>query len=290
MSLAFKNFIAIDWSGAKKPVQTTAIALAHCRQDQDAPQTLAHKLSRQCVFDYLVQQAQSPDISLVGIDANLGYAQNMAVQLCGPHGTPAQLWQMVDTICVNSPNFFGGPMWQHPNFETFFWAQGKQPQNWLPQYYRRVTETACSQQGLGYPENPFKLIGPKQVGKGGLAAMRLLHQLKTCLGDKLCVWPFELPNANTSMVLVEIYPRLFLQQMGFGTLKLRNLTNLNKVLAGFNAQAFNSPNAILTDHLADALVAAAGMRFLAQQASAWPKLPKRVGNEGWIFGVNSPYN
>ena len=158
---------------------------------------------------------------------------------------------------------------------------------------RRVTEQVCGDSGYGWPESPFKLIGPKQVGKGGLAGMRLVHDLKAHLSDRLAVWPFDADNDGCAIVITEIYPRQFLKRAGHGNAKIRDLAGLNRVLAAMGSKPYKDPDAF-SDHDADALISAAGLRMMCgtaktvPEAIATPKAPRQtLEREGWIFGAGA---
>jgi hypothetical protein len=90
--------------------------------------------------------------------------------------------------------------------------------------------------------------------------------------------------------MVEIYPRLFWRRAGRRhSAKVRDRTDLDAALARLGSgPAETPPEARLTDHATDALIAAAGLRALAADPAIWspPGLdPVTARTEGWIFGV-----
>jgi hypothetical protein len=287
----FDGFIGIDWSGARTPEKTQSIAVAIVFRGDDAPHLSGKLWSRQMVYDWLLAMAKGKKRFLVGIDCNFGYSAKIGVKQFGKNYTAHRLWQNVEQICADTPNFFAGPFWEHPSFAPFFWTSGTRPNGLF--LSRRETENACGQAGLGWPESPFKLIGAKQVGKGGLAGMRLVHRLKAELGDGVAVWPFDEGIDKAMMVITEIYPRLFLRLSGHGSTKIRDIAQLNVVLGALGAQPYPEKMAI-SDHQADALVTAAGLRKLCGTDTILPEalvnipIPKQLlQQEGWIFGVGS---
>ncbi len=294
-SLTIKNFdtfVAIDWSGAKAPVRTRSIALAVCRKGQAAPLCETAPLSRTDIAEWLEAQAASQVRTLVGIDCNFGYAHEIGRQQFGPDYTYLDLWRQVEESSQKSPNYFAQGFWQHPDFMDFFWISGKRPAHFPAEIPQRITEKTCARKGYGHPESPFKLIGAKQVGKGGLAGMRLALDLKRKLGREVCIWPFEDHADDASLVIAEIYPRLFLKTAGMGSVKIREQENLNKALLFFKSELVSADFA-LNDHIADAVVASAGLRAFAGSGAYLPEgliAPQEMTaqfarTEGWIFGV-----
>ena len=208
----------------------------------------------------------------------------------GKGKTAPDLWAMVDDVNHNQANLFAGDVWTHHKFKADFWVEGKRPDEFqMPQ---RITEILCAQRGYGHPESPFKLIGAKQVGKGGLAGMRLAHYLKQHHGSKIAIWPFDDHDAcdNATIVMTEIYPRQFIKRAGLGNQKLRTIDDLNTGLLALQSFPFNQCD--ITDHDTDAIIAAAGLRYLCGDH---PIIPNDISiphenrltlmQEGWIFGV-----
>lgn len=292
----FDRFIAIDWSGARA-VRTPAIAVAEVARDGDEVRLIAGPLagqwSRQAVANQLIDAARSNRAkgqrSLVGIDANFSYAAEVIAEQILDARHAADLWAQIERLAGEAENFSGEAVWQHAEMTRFFWHSG--PRHTDFRIVQRLAEVVCGEAGHGYPESPFKLIGPKQVGKGGLAVMRLCHHLRKTLGERIAFWPYDPPAriAEASIVLVEIYPRLFIRKAGLGSTKIRLNEHLDGALAAFGTHI--APAATLTDHDADAIIAAAGMRQ-ALRETGLPQPPDdladRIRLEGWIFGLPFP--
>lgn len=284
----FEQFVGIDWSGAKTPKQSYSVSLASCLAGHSCPHPIKTKLSRDDVFNWIAQQIERGTSSLVGIDCNLGYAHSVLEAQLGTGASYLQLWSEIETLCKGEPNFFAGPVWQSSSLSDSFWTSGTQPDWFNLHALRRITEHKAVDQGFGNPESPFKLIGAKQVGKGGLAGMRVMHKLKLVYGDKVAIWPFEQHLVDSATVIIsENFPRYFIRRAGFGNQKIRNMSELNAVLAFYDSGGF-SEMLTLNDHLSDAIIASAGMRWLFAHEN--PLLicslpPQAIQCEGWIFGV-----
>ena len=201
--------------------------------------------------------------------------------------TAADLWALVDAVCADDPDLAAGSFVRHPAFADGFWTAGARgPDHALP---RRATEGACKADGLGTPESPYKLIGAKQVGKGALAGMRMLRSLRLILGSRIAVWPFDAP-ADGRAVVAEIYPRLFLRRAGAGNHKIRTWQALDRVLEALGSDPAVHADGPPSDHEADALASAAGLRLIAADPAVWspPALDGRARRqEGWILGVGA---
>jgi hypothetical protein len=235
--------------------------------------------------DWMAAQAGRDERLLVGIDCAFALPAPVAAGLLGEDYTAAALWAYIDATCGDAADFFGGPFAQHERHAAHFWHRGSRPTGFAELH--RATEQACRAAGLGSPESPLKLVGARQVGKGGLAGMRVLHALTQRLGGRFAVWPFD-PVADADIVCIELYPRLFMKMAGHGNGKIRTLAALNRNLAALAAEPYADPAEMLIDHETDALVAAAGLRFIAGDRAVWSPADLdslAIRAEGWIFGV-----
>lgn len=286
----FDQFVGIDWSGAKSPIRTKSIALAFCDQGQEAPKLLQHVRSRTAVAEWIEGLIENKKRTLIGIDCNFGYASSIVEKQVSKGAKAQNLWNKVDEVNHDHSNFFAGNFWADKRYASDFWTEGKMPKGFeMP---KRQTEIVCAQNGYGRPESPFKLIGAKQVGKGGLSGMRMAHYFKLKLGAKIAIWPFDKNYNEAQIVMTEIYPRQFLMRVGHGTTKVRDIATLNDILPFFKSEMIDNKEAI-TDHDTDALVSAAGLRYLCGMKDI---IPQSIVNppsmtlaaqerEGWIFGV-----
>jgi len=286
--LRFDRFVAIDWSGARGK-RYAGVAVAECGPGDAAPvlvESPAGWWSRTAVFDWLrAGLARGP--ALVGIDCAFSLPFDVA-ERGFPGGMPGvfDLWDLIESVCAREPDFGGAPFAEHARHGADFWRSGLQP-DWYTDPHR-ATEQACRAEGLGNPQSPYKLIGSKQVGKGGLAGMRMLRALRAAEPDRFAVWPFEAPAPGRT-VLTEIYPRLFLKRTGFGQRKIRDGGDVDAALRQLGSRPAGLTG-VVSDHASDALVSAAGLRALAGQPTVWePRgLDERARRrEGWIFGVGA---
>ncbi|WP_445679658.1 hypothetical protein [Radicibacter daui] len=277
----FDRFVAIDWSGARV---ARGIALAEAVPGNGAPRLVkpADKhWSRGEVLDYLAGLVTAERV-LIGIDC----AFSLPWERAGHYGLPdaPALWARIDALGGESDDLSGHGFVSHLDYANDYWRSGPRPEGYLEPH--RATEMACRADGLGAPESPYKLIGAKQVGMGGLAGMRLLHRLRVRSGSRLGVWPFD--GTDAPSLAVEIYPRLFLRRFGHGGAKVRSPQQLAAVLAAMGAGVPESLPEALDDNDADALVSAVGLRWLSGIKGVWqpPALDDLARRcEGWIFGV-----
>jgi hypothetical protein len=282
----FDRFVAVDWSGARGAYD--GIAVAECRAGSDAPSLISppgRNWRRRDFSVWLEEQAGRDEAMLIGIDCAFSLPREASeAMLGGPHDAPA-LWRYIDRHCADRDDFYGGDFVGRSEHAPLFWSAGKRPADFIE--HRRATELACHRAGLGTPESPLKLIGARQVGKGGLAGMRVFARLRRNLGEIFAVWPFD-PVEAARVVCVELYPRLFLRMAKHGNGKVRTLSQLDRCLAALATGPYADRGAAPSDHQADALVSASGLRLIAGDAAVWrptgmDALARRA--EGWIFGV-----
>ena len=290
--IPFDEFIAIDWSGSQALFSPSiTIAIAPFQESSVSLITPPNKeWSRTHVAEWIINHAAYSKRLLIGIDSNFGYAASTVFKRLPNLQTATELWSLIDSTCSQESNFYAQAFWQDSLFCHDFWTAGKKPPHFPEK--RRQTELSCINEQLGFPENPFKLIGAKQVGKGGLSAMRMAHFLKMQLQEKIAFWPFDSQeNCDAAtIVIAEIYPRLFLKKANHGLSKVRDMKKLKDLLSFFEAKS--SPLSSLNDHQSDALIAAAGIRSLMDSNKTIFNLEncssafkKQLQIEGWILGV-----
>ena len=283
----FDRFVGVDWSGAAGSGYS-GVAVAECRAGGDAPVLVAsprRRWRRADFADWVAAQADLRERVLVGIDCAFALPAAMVHPILGEAYSAAGLWAYIDGFCGDAGDFYGGDFAENAVVARSFWREGKRPEGFAELH--RATEQACRAAGLGSPESPLKLVGARQVGKGGLAGMRVLHALKQRLGDRFAVWPFD-PADKARVVCVELYPRLFMKIAGHGNRKVRSLEALNACFKALGTSDYAGSVDSSSDHETDALVAAAGLRFIAGERAVWSpggldSLGRRA--EGWIFGV-----
>jgi len=316
----------IDWSGAKGPRQA-GIQIAQALPGRGAPIRVTcpdHALwGRDAVFDWLLtladglgshqpalpganaqggdsEGAASKGPVLVGIDFAFAHpfddegAYYPGLQDPNQPRDAAALWRMVDEVAADDPHFYGGRMFTLDPCAGYYLS----PHNHRAPYYvsrRRATEKAARAAGRS-PSPTFKAIGADNVATGSMAGMRLLHRLKSVLGSRLAVWPFDQVTPENwpelSLILVEIFPSLYFHAAGFNPARRAagDPAFLSAALAAYDSSgvpAGFTPRGGDADE-ADAMIAAAALRFFAAKPGCWcvpPDMADAARQEGWIFGV-----
>jgi hypothetical protein len=283
----FERFVGVDWSGAQGR-NYSGIAVAECVAGTAAPalvQPATRRWRRTDFVDWLVGQVSDRRRMLIGIDCAFALPAAMAAGHLGETYSAASLWAYIDAICSGADDYYGGGFALHEAHRHLFWHSGRRPPDFAE--HHRAGEHACRLAGLGAPESPLKLVGARQVGKGGLAGMRVLAALRRQLGGLFAVWPFD-PVERARIVCVELYPRLFMRMAGHGNAKVRSGDALNRCLAALGSDPAAVTEETLVDHDTDALVAAAGLRLIAGDSAVWSPVgldSLAIRAEGWIFGV-----
>ncbi|WP_232036766.1 hypothetical protein [Qipengyuania flava] len=288
----FRQFLAIDWSGARGPVQKgIALALA---DGAGGPPVLVERgrgWSRSDVLALLREDL--PRDTLVGVD--LGIALPFAD--CGAYfpgrdvllPDAPELWALIDEICADDANLAAQSFVDHPDFAPYFrngTLTGAQFGCDGAAHGRgrfRVTEHAQALMGCK-PYSNFNLVGAAQVGKSSLTGMRMLHRLR----DHLPVWPVD-PLPGQGSVLVEIYTSLAAREAGRSAAKakMRSHEELNAALASLGSMPVKGHGPI-DDHSSDALLTAAWLRRVADEPGRWAPsalTPDLARTEGWTFGA-----
>ncbi|MDB5699452.1 MAG: hypothetical protein JWN69_2256 [Alphaproteobacteria bacterium] len=284
----FERFAAIDWSGAKGR-RHKGIAIATCGAGAAAPQLVERDRpwSRGEVLDWLlVEAAEAP--TLFGFD--FSYAPPLIERGSYLPGETVpenarSFWAYVDALCEDEDLGAASFLEQHHRPHFYFGAADGTKADFL---HHRVCEHAFNAMGGGKASTLYDAIGASQVAKASYAGMRLLHRLE----GKVPVWPFD-PLPPTGSVVVEIYTRVFIRLGGLPGGKLRTLEALDAALtalgsAWFVANDDPDDHRIPNDHETDVLVAAAGLRAIAEDPSYWRprELTGEIAlTEGWTFGV-----
>ncbi|AXB77573.1 hypothetical protein [Novosphingobium sp. P6W] len=291
----FRNFMAIDWSGAQGE-RHKGIALALCAQGDGAPRLLhppGHaRWSRAEVLDLLLRRL--PPDTLVGMDLgiSLPFADAGAFFPGWAQSPPdaRALWAMIDSLCADDPHLGAASFVDHPGLSPYFRRHGGRegvhfhlPGALHRRGRMRVTEEAQAHAGCR-PYSNFNLVGAAQVGKSSLTGMRLLHRL----GGRVPVWPVD-PLPESGPVVTEIYTTLAAVAAGrtAGRAKMTDHAALDTALAALGSQPLGGSGAI-DDHSADALVTAAWLRTAAHRSELWHPselTPELAATEGWTFGA-----
>jgi hypothetical protein len=284
MTPGFKQFVAIDWSGAKG-VRHKGIAVACCDSGDAAPRLVAAPdgvWSRTAVADWLIDVAATTP-TLFGFDfsfappfvARGAYLPGDEAPVTGP-----AFWAYVDAVCDDA-DLGAASLLESTHRRHFYF--GKADGVKAAFMHNRACEAHYNAQGGGKPSTIYDAIGAAQVAKASFAGMRLLHRVH----PHVPVWPFDPAPAAGSLV-VEIYTSLAARAAGRpkGRTKMRDLAALNDALAAIGSAPFAGPSP--DDHAADAILTAAWLRHAACDAALWrpPGLhPAIAATEGWTFGV-----
>ena len=289
----FTNFVAIDWSGAVGE-RHRGIAVALAAGEGGPPELIGRELpwSREEVLGFLLNGL--PLDTLIGMDLGIGlpFADCRAYFPCQTDSpaTARQLWALVDEVCAGDPHLGAGSFVDHPGFAPYFRRHGDRE----GEHFRcdgathgrgrfRITEHAQALMGCK-PYSNFNLVGAAQVGKASLTGMRVLHRL----AGRVPVWPVH-PLPPTGSAIVEIYTAIAAVAAGRAPnrAKMRSFEELNTALATLGSPPV-SGSGPLNDHNADALLAAAWLRTVADDRRLWHPAGLTgviAQTEGWTFGA-----
>ena len=279
----FTSYVAIDWSGAKG-CRHKGIAIAEARGDS-APCLVrpGHVWSRVEVLHWLLKRA-AREPTLFGFDFSfVPPIIERGEYLPGEPDVPqtARLfWAYVDALSDDEDLGAASFLEQVHRRHFYFGVADGVKAGFM---HFRQCERALNRRGGGKLSTVYDAIGAAQVAKASFSGMRLLHRLD----GKIAIWPMDPLPADGSAV-VEIYTRIYLRRAGLSGTKLRTRAELNRALKGLG-----SPSVRLrfepSDHQADALVTAAGIRALALEeprAFAPAGLTREIARcEGWTFGI-----
>jgi hypothetical protein len=242
--------------------------------------------SRRAIAEWLEAEAGANAPLLIGIDASLALPfADAGAYFPGWDRSPvdaAALWHLVEALNRDDPTLCASAMLAEPIIAAHFRQRGAGGFAGLGRL--RVTEQACRDQGLGPAVSTFNLVGPAQVGKSSLAAMRLVERLR----GRVAVWPFD-PIPDRGPVLVELYTTIAARAAGIGPArsKLRDGATLDAAIAALGATP-HRPLARYDDHSTDALLGAAWLRHAAKDPALWSPsglTDALAHTEGWTFGV-----
>jgi len=281
--MRFTRFIAIDWSGARSGY-ARKLQVAQCRAGSGAPAlvTCPGGWTRQGICDWLAQDMLKATGTLVGFDFSFA----PPFMDCGAYlpglsraRTARAFWAELDAQCDDADLGAAGFLARHRGTHFYLGAVDGVKARFMR---LRACEQAFNASGGGKPSSVFDAIGAAQVAKASFAGMRLLHRL----GQGAAIWPFD-PAPERGSLVVEMYCRAFIRLGGARGVKLRSLEALNGVLEGLGSRPVRALPG-LDDDKTDALVAAAGLRAIADQPHYWHPAgltPALARTEGWTFGV-----
>ena len=200
--------------------------------------------------------------------------------------TVFDLWRRVEDECAADGDFYAGAIHHRRTapLAAYFNCAKAKGRRFVVRF--RETERHTQQQDKTRPLSAFNCVG-KSVGCGSLSGMRFLHPTRGRDKGAVRVWPFE-PVDGASLVLVEIFPQVFLKRALGRTAKVTSFGDGNAAIAAFGGRPLTASPRPDTADAWDALVSAAALRRLSAAREAW-KPASMTGcartREGWIFGV-----
>lgn len=279
----FTTFACVDWSGAKGS-RHAGIALAVCEAGDAAPKLIAPSdkaWSREEIANWLL--AQEGDL-LIGFDFSFAPPKVARGEYL-PGDTTADnardFWAYVEATCDDEDLGAASFLELHHRRHFYLGAADGRKADFM--HWRRCDALSILGDS-GKTSCVFDAIGASQVAKASFAGMRMLNRV----GKRLPIWPFDAVPAEGPLI-IEIYTSIAARASGVrkGRSKLRDAQALDTALAAFNTKP-HTPLDRYTDHATDAIITAAWLRRVADQAELWsPKsLTSEIAEtEGWTFGV-----
>jgi hypothetical protein len=280
----FARFVAIDWSGARRP-SAQRRAIVRCVVERGRVTCLEGGSDRRETVAWLTGCAGDGAPTLVGLDFPFAYAKPFLDRLGAPDFS-ALLARMApldgETAAPGAVDTFiaGCGEW---------WARWGRPGRGGHRTRRHVERLAA----LRGAESPlralphgrgYRYVGPRQVGKAAITGLAAIAALKI-RAPATRVWPFEDP-AGARLVLAEIWPRLALGRVVKGDPAARRRYVRGLRQQGIRLCSAQEQLAGASDHAIDALAAA-----VAMASGRWPvrdrsALPPSAAREGWVLGVD----
>jgi hypothetical protein len=179
------TLLAIDWSGAKKPVSKIWLAEA----DEHGLHYLAPFSSREAVVEAVLDYGRTQKRVVAGFDFSFSlptWFQDKLGVIDGP-----SLWSTVRDQAEAWLSECDPPFWGRPG--------KRRPQ--LPAHFRD-TEEVVGRSASIKPKSTFQIGGAGAVGTGSLRGMPHLLTLRE---QGWSIWPFDGSGRHT---VIEIYPRV----------------------------------------------------------------------------------
>ncbi|TNE63326.1 MAG: hypothetical protein EP335_09925 [Alphaproteobacteria bacterium] len=285
----FTHFVGIDWTGARGTAHA-GLAVAVCTAGEGAPKLVAPPSGKnrwgraECAGWVAAGMGLGAGSrALVGFDSSFGMPFVDEGRYLPHHALPEDvsgLWDHVEAVCAPAPDLYGGPFVEE--YAPYYLRGATRGAHYSRRM--RVAERLAVASGAGPCESVFHLVGPSQCGLSGLSTMRMLHRLRD--HADVAVWPFD-NSLDRPVVVVEIYAAAF-AAMGGHRGKMRTRDELKAALVRLGATGPLRLDGPPSDHAADALVTAAGLRHIHKVRKYWnpPGLSTMVRRtEGWVFGV-----
>ncbi len=290
----FRHFVGVDFSGAKSPsFQRKAIWL--CRGvgltwEGTKVLTISELrcgLTRRELFKLIGDLEPDRDQGvLVGLDFPFSFPRGFPEGIGGDWAEVAAhlaASSPEEFISANAPPFYGNLRRAVlTRRDDRFFAEAR---------FEELRKTETLAQGA---ESVFKLVGPRQVGKGALRGIPYLAKFAKERPQTHVIWPFSGQTAGPRVVVVEIFPRVFMGRVKKSVVQARlellnNLRTDNVIIPGHVREA-----ALAFPDALDALMGAVGLWYEETQKDRLASYDTSMYNdpavrrEGWIYGVDYP--
>lgn len=244
MSRLFNAYVVVDWSAAAAPkLGKDSVWIGVMKRDIrfrltfEAHNPHTRHAAEAQLREVLADLRRRGDRALVGFDFSLGFPAGTAAALKLKDESWRGLWAFLAANVVdkadNTNNRFAvaakinrlmtdeaRPFWGAPPKDVQRWLQPTKPpasdlDASLPAALRH-TEQATQKLGKAAAKSIWQLTGAGAVGGQALVGVPAVGRLRTELGDKALVWPFEtgwreLTPADLEgreAVIAEVYPSL----------------------------------------------------------------------------------
>lgn len=310
----FRICIGIDWSGAaeyrpssKDHPEDYPIQVALVRTDDGAaklskPDGEGSHWTRSRLCSFLIEKfsehVDDPRPVVVGFDFAFGLPfvdrGSYFPDLSGAPDTWLDLLGMIRARATPENDFVPSGVVSDEGYGEYFLHQDRKGSHYEERY--RKTD----QRSLLYGErcsSVFKMVGAGQVGKGSVAGMAFLAELKAKLGPRIHIWPFDglKWSPEVRAVIVEVYPRIMYRLCDGDASARDNFMRFGHMLTASGLKLARPPEGppypSFGDNSADALVTAAALHRFADDGRPWAgpySLGKKVYQvEGWIWGAGA---
>ena len=242
MARLFNAYVMVDWSAASGPKQgKDSIWIGVIKRDIrfrntfDAVNPPTREAAMEALRDILADLGRRSEKALIGFDFALGYAAGAPAMLKLEDPTWKGMWDFLAANVVDKPTNVNNrfavaakmnrlmtneakPFWGCPANDAQTWLSPTKPTGsleGLPAQFRHA-ELATQGKGKAGAKAVWQIFGNGTVGSQAIVGIPRVRQLRSELGDKGAVWPFETgwkalsaeDVAPLSALIAEVYPAL----------------------------------------------------------------------------------